>query len=99
MSKLVPPHGAENLKPLILQGDELKEEKARAEKMPQFRMTSRETGDLIMMAIGAFTPLDGFMNHDDWKGVVDEYTYLRPTFTCLRKPLFSSMFIMARTAE
>ena len=24
-------------------------------------MTSRETSDLIMMGIGAFTPLDGFM--------------------------------------
>jgi sulfate adenylyltransferase len=32
-------------------------------------MTSRETSDLIMMGIGAFTPLDGFMDRADWRSV------------------------------
>jgi len=32
-------------------------------------MSSREVGDLIMLGIGGFTPLDGFMGRDDWKGV------------------------------
>jgi sulfate adenylyltransferase len=32
-------------------------------------MTTRETGDLIMLGIGGFTPLDGFMDEADWKGV------------------------------
>ena len=27
----------------------------------------------IMMGIGAFTPLDGFMGHDDWEGVCDAF--------------------------
>jgi sulfate adenylyltransferase len=36
-------------------------------------MSSRETGDLIMMGIGGFTPLDGFMTHADWQGVCDGY--------------------------
>jgi sulfate adenylyltransferase len=36
-------------------------------------MTSRETGDLIMMGIGAFTPLDGFMGRDDWRGCCESY--------------------------
>lgn len=36
-------------------------------------MTSRETSDLIMMGIGAFTPLEGFMNEADWKGVCQEF--------------------------
>jgi sulfate adenylyltransferase len=71
MSKLVPPHGAKELKPLLLHGAELKEEMSRAKKMPQVKMTTRETSDLIMMAIGAFTPLDGFMGHDDWLGTTD----------------------------
>ena len=35
-------------------------------------MTTRETSDLIMMGIGAFTPLDGFMGKEDWKGVCDD---------------------------
>jgi sulfate adenylyltransferase len=37
-------------------------------------MTSRETSDLIMLGIGAFTPLDGFMGRDDWQSVCDRYT-------------------------
>jgi sulfate adenylyltransferase len=36
-------------------------------------MTTRETSDLIMLGIGAFTPLDGFMGKDDWKGVCESY--------------------------
>ena len=26
-----------------------------------------------MMGIGAFTPLEGFMGHEDWKGCCDSY--------------------------
>ncbi|MHB8621033.1 MAG: sulfate adenylyltransferase, partial [Chloroflexota bacterium] len=69
---LVNPHGpAKRLKPLLLTGAELEGERARAASMPRIRLTSRETSDLIMMAIGAFTPLEGFMSHDDWMGVCD----------------------------
>ena len=32
-------------------------------------MSSRETGDVIMLGIGGFTPLAGFMTRDDWDGV------------------------------
>lgn len=74
MAKLVSPHGRGGLKPLLLEGDELKEEKERAKTFrEEVRMTSRETSDLIMMGIGAFTPLDGFMGKDDWQGVCDEF--------------------------
>jgi sulfate adenylyltransferase len=73
MSKLVPPHGSRELKPLLLSGGALKEEKTRAEGLKKVPMTSREASDLIMMGIGAFTPLEGFMGHDDWKGVCDEF--------------------------
>ena len=73
MSKLVRPHGGGELKPLLLSGDALKQELARAQAMPKVRMSSRETGDLIMMGIGGFTPLDGFMTHADWQGVCDGY--------------------------
>ena len=37
-------------------------------------MTTRESGDLIMMGIGAFTPLDGFMGREDWKGCCETYS-------------------------
>jgi len=32
-------------------------------------MTSRETSDVLMFAMAAYTPLDGFMGEADWKGV------------------------------
>ena len=71
MSKeLVPPHGG-ILKPLMLKGDELKESMEKAHSFPSVRLTSRETSDLIMMGIGAFSPLEGFMKQKDYKNVVD----------------------------
>jgi len=72
MSKLIAPHGGGDLKPLLLQGDALHEERKKAKSLTEIKMTSRETSDLIMLGIGAFTPLSGFMGYDDWKGVCDE---------------------------
>ncbi len=66
---LVNPHGKEKkLKPLLLSPAQIAEEKKRAKELTVVTMTSRETADLIMMGIGGFTPLNGFMGHDDWKG-------------------------------
>ncbi|MEW5764713.1 MAG: sulfate adenylyltransferase, partial [Acidobacteriota bacterium] len=74
MSKLVPPHGSKELKCLLLEGKAKDEEIKKAQGLKKVPITSRETGDLIMLGIGGFTPLDGFMGHDDWKGVCDAYT-------------------------
>ena len=71
MSKLVKPHGASELKPLLLEGDALAAEVARAASLPKVNVSSREAGDLVMLGIGGFTPLDGFMTRTDWQGVCD----------------------------
>jgi sulfate adenylyltransferase len=34
-------------------------------------VSSREKGDIIMLGIGGFTPLEGFMSRADWQGVCD----------------------------
>jgi len=73
MSTLVPPHGSPTLKPLLLEGSEREAELKKAEGLKKVPMSTRETSDLIMMGIGAFTPLDGFMGKDDWQGVCDSY--------------------------
>jgi sulfate adenylyltransferase len=73
MSKLVNPHGGGDLKPLLLEGKALKAELERAKSLKQVKISSREVGDVIMMGIGGFTPLDGFMTHADWEGVCDGY--------------------------
>ena len=78
---LVNPHGKDKkLKPLLLEGAALEAEKKKARTLTQVRITSREAGDLIMMGIGGFTPLTGFMTHGDWKGVCDKFTMADGTF-------------------
>jgi len=74
MSKLVPPHGSRELKPLLLEGQAQQEEIKRAGTLKKVPLTSRETGDLLMMGIGAFTPLEGFMGKDDWKSCCETMT-------------------------
>jgi sulfate adenylyltransferase len=73
MPGLVRPHGGGALKPLMLEGDALAAERARAGSLPKLRVSSREKGDLIMLGIGGFTPLAGFMTRADWEGVCDGY--------------------------
>ncbi|HEX7343681.1 MAG TPA: sulfate adenylyltransferase, partial [bacterium] len=68
-SKLIQPHGAKELKILLLEGKAREDELKKARTLPKVMMASREVGDLIMLGIGGFTPLDGFMGQDDWKGV------------------------------
>jgi len=69
---LVNPHGGAGLKPMLLQGDALAKETARAKTLPQILVSSREKGDIIMLGIGGFTPLSGFMSRADWQGVCDD---------------------------
>jgi len=69
-SQLVPPHGGK-LRPLLLEGEERKQNLGKANILPKIRLSSRETSDLIMMAIGAFSPLNGFMGKDDYENVVE----------------------------
>jgi sulfate adenylyltransferase len=71
-SNLIKPHGSDDLKILLLSGKEKDEELKKAAKLKKIPAASRETGDLIMMGIGGFTPLEGFMGYDDWKGVCSE---------------------------
>jgi sulfate adenylyltransferase len=68
MSNLVPPHGAETLKPLLLPETERAEETRRAEHLKKVPLSTREVSDLFMLAMGAYTPLEGFMGEEDWHG-------------------------------
>jgi len=67
MPTLVPPHGSESVKPLLLPEMERTEECKRAEKLKEILLDSRAVSDVFMLAMGAYTPLDGFMRHDDWR--------------------------------
>jgi sulfate adenylyltransferase len=70
---LVRPHGGKQLRPLMPAGEALAAERERARSLPKLPVSSREKGDLIMLGIGGFTPLEGFMTRADWEGVCGGY--------------------------
>jgi sulfate adenylyltransferase len=72
MAGLVSPHGGRGLRPLQVEAAQLAEERRRAQTLPKVRITSREKGDLVMLGIGGFTPLEGFMGSADWQSVCND---------------------------
>ena len=68
MPQLVPPHASKTVKPLLLPESERAEACKRAEKLKKIPLDSRAVSDVFMLAMGAYTPLDGFMGYDDWRG-------------------------------
>ncbi len=80
MSKLVPPHGGKGLTICLLEGDELAAEKKKAVELKQIPISQRVKGDLIMIGIGGFSPLTGFMTKADWKRVCEEFLLIDGTF-------------------
>src|SRR5437879_2103751 len=70
-NQLIAPHGGE----LVLNmADEAEraELQARAKSLPEVGIGSRQLADLEMLAIGAYSPLGGFMKHADYLGVVND---------------------------
>ena len=68
MPTLIPPHGNATLKPLLLPEEERDEALKRARTLKRLTLSSREVSDLFMLAMGAYTPLAGFMGEADWRG-------------------------------
>ncbi len=67
---LIAPHGGELILNMANEAEraELQE---RAYNLPQIEVGSRQLADLEMLAIGAYSPLKGFMNQADYLGVVN----------------------------
>lgn len=95
MSNLVPPHGGKGLVCCLLEGKALEDEKKKAETLPKIEISSRARGDLIMMGIGGFSPLDGFMGKEDWKSVCENMVLADGTFW----PLPITLDVSAEDAE
>ena len=95
MADLVPPHGGSPLRALMLDGDALVAERARAASLRKVPVSSREKGDIIMLGIGGFSPLDGFMSYADWKGVCRDYRTAAGIFW----PIPITLSVDADTAE
>lgn len=63
--RLIRPHGGELV-------DRLGERPEGVEDLATLTLTSREVSDLELIAVGALSPLDGFMGRDDYERVVEE---------------------------
>jgi sulfate adenylyltransferase len=80
MSKLVAPHGGKGLVCCLLEGSAREAELKKAAGLKQIEISARAKGDLIMMGIGGFSPLSGFMTKADWKGVCENFQMADGTF-------------------
>ncbi len=70
-AETIPPHGGK-LIDLLLTGPEADRASAEAEHLPKVAIGRRELSDLEMMAVGALSPLTGFMGEKDYWSVIDE---------------------------
>ena len=80
MANLIPPHGGKGLTKCLLEGAERDAELKKAEGLMKVDVSPRVKGDLIMIGIGGFSPLTGFMTKADWKGVCDNFLLSDGTF-------------------
>ena len=68
---MIAPHGG-TLINRVVEGDERAALLAKAAGLPVVTLNSRESSDLEMIAVGAMSPLEGFMNEADYNGVVND---------------------------
>jgi sulfate adenylyltransferase len=66
---LIAPHG-ESLVSRVATGSDAKSLAESVKSLPQFSLGMRPLSDLEMIAVGAFSPLTGFMTKRDYEGVV-----------------------------
>ncbi len=66
----VPPHGGVLINRLV-DGDSAGELVRRAEGLPSVRLDARTASDAELIATGVFSPVDGFLNRNDYQSVVE----------------------------
>ncbi len=70
-NNLILPYGGQ-LVDLVLKGEEREEWLKKAGGFETVRLTPRQSHDLELLAVGAFSPLDRFMGSDDYQSVLDD---------------------------
>lgn len=68
---LISPYGG-SLKNLIVPAEEAEDLKAYANTLQSIQLSARAICDLEMLAVGAFSPLERFMNEADYACVIEE---------------------------
>lgn len=78
---LVKPHGPDRvLRPRLVPEPDRSALLADARRMPAVPLTSREASDLLMLGMGAYTPLAGPMGSRDWQATVSHQRLADGTF-------------------
>ena len=65
------PHGGRLIN-RVLEGKAREEWRQRAAQLPRVRLNARQIADVEMIAVGAFSPLQGFMGSRDYESVLRE---------------------------
>jgi len=65
------PHGGRLIN-RILEGKAREERLQKAAQLPRVRLNARQLADVEMIAVGAFSPLEGFMGSRDYESVLRE---------------------------
>jgi sulfate adenylyltransferase len=73
MSGLIEPHGGELIN-RVVEGKKRDELGKRVKELKRITLSDREISDLEMIAVGAFSPLEGFMCKEDYHSVMDTMT-------------------------
>ncbi|MGB5635100.1 MAG: sulfate adenylyltransferase [Waterburya sp.] len=68
---LIAPHGGK-LVDRLATPEEKQDFLSKADSLPKVQLDQRATSDLVMIAIGGFSPINGFMGQNDYLGVVKE---------------------------
>src|SRR4029077_16047959 len=69
-TELIRPHGGKLINRMA-EGREREQLLVRAKQLPHVTLNSRQLSDVELIAIGAFSPLTGFMGQRDYESVVD----------------------------
>jgi len=70
MTETIAPHGGTLVQRFVDEAEN-KRWRSRIDKLARIELTRREISDLEMIAVGAFSPLEGFMGEADYAAVVD----------------------------
>jgi sulfate adenylyltransferase len=70
-NETIAPHGG-TLVNLLMDAAEAERATEQAEHLPKLSVGTRELSDLEMLAVGALSPLSGFVGQKDYWSVIDE---------------------------